>query len=356
MIKILFYYEYLGLGGVEVILATRLRALMKSDYQVRAMFMQDAGGRLLFKGMEDSIIIPASPIQKMDALLDFQPDILVSLDTPSIVSAARKLLPNINVFYEIHTTYPQALRPLRNQKFIQQVNHFIVPSKFQAQFVREIINRPDIAMDIVPDPLDERYFSPLEPSIGKANQPIIAWVGRLDNLKNWRSFIEIAARISSKRQDVEFRLIGGLYSPMEEQNALWIQMVKNNLLQQMRWYPSLDPEHMPAMLDEIRNSGGCVVSTSRIESFGMSILEAMGRACPVVVPDGGSLAELAGEQTRGLTYPLARLDEAVQKILPLLDNPTLRQELGEHAREFALQHTWQASNDAFLKAIQSTNP
>ncbi len=35
MTKILFYYEYLGLGGVEVILATRLRALMKSDYQVR---------------------------------------------------------------------------------------------------------------------------------------------------------------------------------------------------------------------------------------------------------------------------------------------------------------------------------
>jgi hypothetical protein len=42
MTKILFYYEYLGLGGVEFILATRLRDLMKAADQVRAQCKQYA--------------------------------------------------------------------------------------------------------------------------------------------------------------------------------------------------------------------------------------------------------------------------------------------------------------------------
>ncbi len=352
MIKILFAYEYLGLGGVEAILATRMRALKLENYDIRAMFSQNAGGMALFTGLIEQVHLTTSPLQKMDLIVDYQPDVLVSLDTPGIVGAARSLLPEIKIIYEIHTTYPQALKPLKNRNFTQQINGFIVPSSFQARFIQNFLHNTDIPITIVPDPLDDRFTKPLSDS-NQQSKPIIAWVGRLDQIKNWRAFVKIASLISRQNSDVVFYLIGGLYSPMEEQNSLWNSMIKHKLVERMRWFPSVAPDQMPAVFDEVRNSGGCVISTSIIESFGMSILEAMSRACPVVVPDGGSLAELAGEQTRGLTYPLTNLNEAVQKVLLLLENPSLRHEMGKCAHEFALNYTWQVSNEAFLKAIQS---
>lgn len=352
MRKILFVYEYLGLGGVEVILATRMRALLEEQIQVKAMFMQYAGGKALFTGMDDSLWIPATPFEKVAIVNDYQPDVLVSVDNPMVVQMSKELVPEIKIVYEIHTTYPRSLRAIRNRKFVANINCFIVPSRFQANFVRRLLGKQEKPVMIVPDPLDERFLEPFY-KVNKKSKPIVAWVGRLDDVKNWRAFIEIAAGLALQNNQIEFRMIGGLYSPMEVQNALWNLIVKNNLIDRVRWYPTVTPGKMPTLLDEVRESGGCVISTSRIESFGMSTLEAMSRGCSVIVPRGGALEELVGANERGLTYSQGDLKSAIDLTDRLLKDQQLRQTLGEKAKAFAITHTPANTTISFLNVLQT---
>lgn len=351
--KLLFVYEYLGLGGVEVILATRMRALLQEHFQVKSMFMQNAGGKALFTGMEDHVWIPTTPLEKMAYISDYQPDILVSFDNPAAVQMGKDLIPGIKIVYEIHTTYPKALRPIKNRKFVENINCFIVPSHFQANLVSRLMSQQDKPILVVPDPLDERFLRPIAPR-KKSSKPIVAWIGRLDNVKNWHAFIDIAAGLAKKNRQIEFRMIGGLYSPAEEQNALWNMIVKANLVDCVHWYPAVAPEKMPVLLDEVRESGGCVISTSRIESFGMSTLEAMSRGCSVIVPSGGALAEIVGANERGLIFPQNDFDSVIDLVMQLINDQKLRQSIGEQARLFAISHTPTNTTNTFIKALHST--
>lgn len=351
MKRIVFVYEYLSLGGVETILATRMKHLKRMGHTVRAMFLQNKGGRSLFSDMqEDEIFIPITPLEKSDFLTNFKPDLIVSIDTPSIIEIAHATNPSIPILYEVHTTYERELRFLKSQKFLQQLSMIVVPSAAQEAFIKKILRSPQ-SIRIVPNALDERFLTPLEETPSSEN-PIVTWVGRLDEVKNWRAYLEIAGRVARQHPGASFRLIGGLYSPMDKQDTLWMLIQKFNLESRFHWYPAITPDQMPAMLDQTRCSGGCVISTSRTESFGMSILEAMSRACAVVVPEGGALAELAPHQERGLNYKPNDYDAAAQSIQQLLQTPTLRQRLGEQARSHAISLDGEKNARIFLDAIQ----
>lgn len=348
--KILFIYQYLGLGGVEAILAARFRGLLTRGVEVAGLFLDNRGGQPLFEGIESTLMLPASPLDAIDLVRGYRPDVLITLDTPSALDIARTMPVPPPLVYEVHTTYPASLRPLEKSAVINQINQLIVPSVWQRQMVRELIPNSAMDIEIVPNALEERFFQPAPPQ-QKPLRPIVAWVGRLDNLKNWRAFVQIAAALNEQQVNAEFWIVGGLHSPVEDQNLLWRLMVKNNLLERLRWLPAVPPEQMPRMLHRVRQSGGCVVSTSRKESFGMSILEAMACGCAVVVPQGGALEELAGKQERGLTYPLDQNEAACRQVVRLLNEPGLRDRLGEAGAEFARRYTVDAAVEQFLQAI-----
>lgn len=354
MKRILFVYEYLGLGGVEAILSTRMKHLARLGYAVRAMFFQNKGGRSLFADLPDEDIgLPLTPLEKNDFLTQFAPDLIVTMDTPSIIEIAHTALPKVPVLYEVHTTYERESRFLKSKSFLQQIRMIVVPSEAQKRFVQKLLAVPQTAIRIVPNALDERFVSPLPTHQWQGEHSVVTWVGRLDEVKNWRAYLEIAARVAGKTNDVSFRLIGGLYSELENQDALWALIQKNHLESRFHWYPAIAPEQMPGLLDDVQLSGGCIISTSRTESFGMSVLEAMSRACAVVVPEGGALAELAQNNVRGLTYKLTDYDQAAECILRLLQTPDLRQSLGQQARAHALSFDGASTTGMFLDAIQA---
>lgn len=90
------------------------------------------------------------------------------------------------------------------------------------------------------------------------------------------------------------------------------------------------------------------------EGFGLPILEAMSAGTPVVVPNvsahpdfvregGGFLVDIGYHICETLStyyrgYP--DLDEYLTHLLELVDNPDLRKQMGEEAREVALRYDW----------------
>lgn len=350
MPKILFVYEYLGLGGVESVLATRLRTLKSLGVAAKAMFLADKGGKSLFHDLKEDIFVPSTPLEKFDYFSSFDPTLVVTIDTPSVVEIARSVCPQVPVVYEVHTTYEKELRFLESPRSQERIKLFIVPSASQESLLRRILRVSSLPVRIVPNAVDERFTAP-PPSEPRSHIPLVCWVGRLDELKNWRGYLEVASRLAKLNASARFWLIGGLYSPLEKQDALWQSIVRSHLESRFHWFPMVLPEKMPEMLDKIQLSGGCVVSTSKNESFGMSILEAMARCCPVVVPAGGALAELTHNDEFGFTYPPNIYDQAAACIEKIILDPQLGQIIAEKGRQQALRFNAADTTRSFLDAI-----
>jgi glycosyltransferase involved in cell wall biosynthesis len=84
---------------------------------------------------------------------------------------------------------------------------------------------------------------------------------------------------------------------------------------------------MPGVYSLMGASGGCFVATSTLESFGMTVIEAMACRCPVVASRIGSIEEIIEEGKNGLLFELNNSRDAVAKIESLIDNTSEKERL-----------------------------
>lgn len=77
------------------------------------------------------------------------------------------------------------------------------------------------------------------------------------------------------------------------------------------------------------------VSSSRSEAFSNTILEAMACGCSVVGSQVGGTPELIGTNERGLLFQAGNARDLAAKLTALIENESLRRELGTRAADFA---------------------
>jgi N-acetyl-alpha-D-glucosaminyl L-malate synthase BshA len=75
--------------------------------------------------------------------------------------------------------------------------------------------------------------------------------------------------------------------------------------------------------------------TSEMESFCLSILEAMSFGCPSVAVSVGGIPEVTEDNVTGRLLPLADADELARAVEELIQNPTRRKALGQAAQQRA---------------------
>jgi len=77
----------------------------------------------------------------------------------------------------------------------------------------------------------------------------------------------------------------------------------------------------------------CVIVPSRDEAFGYVNIEAMSVGVPVIASDVGGIPEIIRDGIDGFLVPPSDPKILAEKISYLLDNPSLRDEMGENARQ-----------------------
>jgi len=98
-----------------------------------------------------------------------------------------------------------------------------------------------------------------------------------------------------------------------------------------------DCEFLPATrsVPQFLRSIDTYVSCSRSEAFSNTILEAMACGCGVVGSRVGGTPELIGNDERGLLFRPGDAADLAAKLTTLIENESLRRELGTRAAEFA---------------------
>jgi glycosyltransferase involved in cell wall biosynthesis len=206
--------------------------------------------------------------------------------------------------------------------------------------------------------VDLDHFSAAEDyGDGHPGRQIVAWIGRIDPLKNWQDFLKIADRLVD-RPNVEFWMVGGGGSADEARTEFRKALAGTRVAPKLRWWPLLDSEAMLRLYPSITSSGGTMLLTTKNESFGFAALETMASGCPLVAAAVGALPEIISDGETGHLYPSGDVEAAAARVAELLDGSELREKMGRTAakvtRERFAPEKCLADFAAAVKKVAST--
>ena len=173
------------------------------------------------------------------------------------------------------------------------------------------------------------------------NEILVGIVGRLTEIKDHQLFLQAVARYKAKETTdgrVRFVLIGdGNLAPGLRESVTRLGLKDDVIFAGSR----KDPENFYAGLD-------IVALTSKNEGTPLTLIEAMANGIPVISTAVGGVVDLLGEEVseggqfkicqRGISVRPGDADAFAAGLKQLVDDPSLRKELGVRGREFALRN------------------
>ena len=327
--NVLFVYKYLTLGGVEAVLRTRLDGLSDFGINAHAWFLSYVDGKSILDPVDLRVWV--GDVEQFRAhLREGGYSLVSSIDTEEIFPVMIEQPSEVKFIVEAHSPYRGNLEYLRHTGDVP-IAALLVPSKFQREVIRPYLASP-VPIHVLPNPLLAQFTSDLSEFSPRPERPILAWFGRLDDLKNWKDFFRLAGKLCELHENLQIWVAGRALSRLTGRELYQVAK-KYRLLPRLRWFMNLPYASVPAFLDAVRCSGGIVVSTSKGESFGMTIAEAMARGCAVVVPSYGPFPEFVNDGVSGCLYKAGSVADAVDKASNLISDSRLRDSYGQKARE-----------------------
>jgi N-acetyl-alpha-D-glucosaminyl L-malate synthase BshA len=159
--------------------------------------------------------------------------------------------------------------------------------------------------------------------LGLRDETLILHASNLRPVKRIDLLLETAARIRPRDAFKLLILAGGNFTPFNaEARRLGLAdrlIVRENV----------------ADIEDYLQAADVGLFTSESESFCLSILEAMCFGCPSVAPRIGGIPEVIEDQISGVLVPFGDIARHVQAVENLIQNPTLRNSLGQAAQKRA---------------------
>ena len=190
----------------------------------------------------------------------------------------------------VFTSAAQRLHSRWPRWLISRMDAVIATTEEAARFV------PNTAA-VVPHGVDTaRFFPPPEAGRARRAGRVMATIGRVRPEKGTDRFVEMALRLLPQMPDLEARIVGLARGAHRSFRArLEARIAAAGLSERIRFVGEVPPEEMPRFLREI----DLLVALPRYEGYGMTPLEAMATAVPVVASDTGYFARFLGAPEGG---------------------------------------------------------
>src|SRR6185295_6879877 len=142
-------------------------------------------------------------------------DLVSTIDTPEVLAGYEEPAPGLPpLIVECHSAYLDNIEYLRRLPRLRPAALFS-PSAYHARLVAERVGGA-IDVRVVPNPVRQEFVAEPAPFPAPPRRPVLAWVGRLDEHKNWKAFVEIAGALAERDVVAEAWIAG---RPVEPERA-----------------------------------------------------------------------------------------------------------------------------------------
>ena len=161
--------------------------------------------------------------------------------------------------------------------------------------------------------------------------PLVSLIGRFQHIKGQDVFIDMARRILHTRPDVHFALAGdnvfGVSADEQFKQRLHAEVAADAQLAARLTFLGFWPDAR-----EVIAASDVIVSTSRSESLGMAIIEAMAMGRAVVSTRVGGPSETICDGQTGFLVAAEDAAAFAERTLELLGDPERRRQIEQAAR------------------------
>lgn len=236
------------------------------------------------------------------------------------------------------------------RRVLRRANRIVTATLAELTQLRFLYQADARKLVTIPPGVDTSHFYPIPADeakqfIGlKPEDRMVLYVGRIEPLKGVDTLIRAMACLDLKNihRPVHLAIIGG------DVNVSYEDM-------------SAEMKRLQAMCDELCMGGMVVflgkrgqdtlpyyysaaevlVMPSLYESFGMVALEAMACGTPVIASEVGGLGYLVQNEATGFTIPDSDPEMLCEKLSLLLQDHSLRKEMGARAAAYAQDYAWE---------------
>jgi len=250
------------------------------------------------------------------------------------------------IIFHVHET---SIKPKLLKDFLKKIIS-ITSNKviYVSQYLKDNENIKNLKSTVIYNSLpDSLYSESINHSFTKKNNFNILMACSLRDYKGVKEFIDIA-EICSVKKNVNFTLI--LNADKKEINAYFkdINIPKNTkvLTKQPNLVPYYKNSHLVLNLSRI---------DQWIETFGLTILEAMAFGIPVIAPPIGGPCEIVRDGKDGFLISSYDSNKIASTIFELTKNDNLWLELSKNCKNQAKKFDTQTFKDNIIKIIEANS-
>jgi N-acetyl-alpha-D-glucosaminyl L-malate synthase BshA len=197
--------------------------------------------------------------------------------------------------------------------------------------VSEYLRRETLEVMSVTRPIEviHNFFEPRAPKrsraavrreLGLGSRAMLLHVSNLRAPKRIDLLLEVAARIRPKNSFKLVVLAGASWAPFEKD------------VRRLGLADRVIVHERVTDIEDYLQAADLGLFTSEMESFCVSILEAMNFSCPSVAPAVGGIPEVTVSGRTGVLVPFGEVDAMARAVEALIESPEERRRLGEAAK------------------------
>ena len=246
-------------------------------------------------------------------------------DYPTVAAAAR--LAGVPYVITRHVLFPMSRL---HRRLLSNAGAVIAISNAVAASLRQQRIFPEEKLFAIRYGIDTESFPAHEPV--RRDRLRVGAIGNLDPVKGFDVLIRAAAIVNDTRPEIEFEIVGEDRS-RDGRNEMGLRRLIADLGLEKTVILSGWTSDVSSKLRDF----DVFVSSSRSESFGAAIAEAMLSAVPVVASSTEGAMEIISDPSLGVVVPLDSPERLAEAILSLVDNDAKMNQLGRAGRDHVLK-------------------
>ena len=202
------------------------------------------------------------------------------------------------------------------------------------------ISDKDSEFLVIPNGVEVERFKPLNRE--RNSKVRILFIGRLIPRKGFQRVVSALPKVKTlAKAPFEIEVVG-TGTHREELDEIATKLGVSDLIRYVGTVPY-------ESLEKSYQYSDIFVLTSLSEGMPSVILEAMGCGLPIIASDVGGNNELVKEGKNGYLVDGDNIDKLAKNLAELINNASLRREMGELSREMALKYGWKNIMDKYNK-------